>query len=97
MRQILFAPALYALAALCACSQAGVGLGGPSGPCNARPAQFALNQAGDSQLGERAMRAAGAKRLRWIKPGQMYTMEFDSDRLNLEVDANNRVVAVRCG
>ncbi|HNM41681.1 MAG TPA: I78 family peptidase inhibitor, partial [Giesbergeria sp.] len=29
--------------------------------------------------------------------GQMVTKEFDAQRLNLEVDANGRIVAVRCG
>ena len=40
---------------------------------------------------------AGATRARVLKPGQAVTMEFDGARLNLEVDADDKVVALRCG
>ncbi len=34
---------------------------------------------------------------RILRPGQMVTKEYNAQRLNLEVDANGRIVAVRCG
>ena len=40
---------------------------------------------------------ASALMARIIRPGQMVTKEFDAERLNLEVDAAGRIVAVRCG
>ncbi|HEY8358636.1 MAG TPA: I78 family peptidase inhibitor [Ramlibacter sp.] len=32
-----------------------------------------------------------------LRPGMATTMEFNAERVNLEVDAANRVVKVRCG
>ena len=34
---------------------------------------------------------------RILRPGQAVTKEFDAERVNLEVDAQGRIVAVRCG
>jgi hypothetical protein len=46
--------------------------------------------------GARKVWRADAARI--LCPGQMVTKEFDAQRLNLEVDANGRIVAqVRCG
>lgn len=68
-----------------------------SSACNATPAQFAVGQAGTAELGDRAMRAAGAQRYRFLRPGQVVTLEFDSGRLNLDLDAGGKVIRVRCG
>ena len=43
-----------------------------------------------------ALRTLG-KTVRVLEPGQMVTMEFDGERLNIEVDATKKIVAVRCG
>jgi hypothetical protein len=43
------------------------------------------------------MQAAGAQRFRWLRPGEVVTMEYDASRLNLEVDATGKVIRVRCG
>lgn len=67
------------------------------GPCQAAPAQFAVGRAFDAGLGEQARLRAGATRLRVLRPGQMVTMEFDEMRLNLDLDASDRVVQARCG
>ncbi len=42
--------------------------------------------------------AAGQNPVKFgLRPGQIITKEFNAQRLNLEVDANGRIVAVRCG
>lgn len=69
----------------------------PGTACNAAPAQFAVGQAGTAELGDRAMRAAGAQRYRFLRPGQVVTLEFDAGRLNLDLDASAKVIRVRCG
>ena len=53
------------------------------------------NGAADSPPPARA--DAGAKTVRVLEPDQMVTMEFDGERLNIEVDATKKIVAVRCG
>ena len=56
-----------------------------------------IGQPYSADLAERARRAAGARLLRRIVPGAVYTMEFSPDRLNLELNRSGVVVAVRCG
>ena len=65
--------------------------------CQAEPAQFAVGQVATPALVQQAQERAGAARARVLRPGEMVTMEFDATRLNLEVDAANRVLRVRCG
>ncbi len=44
-----------------------------------------------------AREEAKATEVRVLEPGQMVTMEFNGERLNLEVDDKRVVTAVRCG
>lgn len=69
----------------------------PGGDCRMAAAQFAVGRQADAPLQAEATRRAGAQTLRVLRPNQVMTMEFNAQRLNLEVDASNRVVAVRCG
>ena len=46
---------------------------------------------------ETVVRRTLAEVARVLRPGQVITKEFNAQRLNLEVDANGRIVAVRCG
>ena len=65
--------------------------------CNADRAQSLVGRAGTTELGVEAQRLTGARGLRWIQPGQAVTMDFRPDRLNIELDAQNRITAIRCG
>jgi hypothetical protein len=65
--------------------------------CRADDARFAVGQPGTPQLEAAARVRAGAQSVRTLKPDQVVTMEFNGGRLNLVVDARNRVTAVRCG
>lgn len=66
-------------------------------PCNAQPAQFAVGQNATATVMESARTRSGAQMARILRPGQIITKEFNAQRLNLEVDANGRILAVRCG
>jgi hypothetical protein len=67
------------------------------GECDAQSAQFAVGQPFNAPLGEQARVKARAERLRTVRPGQMVTMEFDARRLTIEIDAQEKVAAARCG
>jgi len=69
----------------------------PANQCNADAANAYLGKAADAATIEAARQAAGAERVRTIKPGQMVTMEYLEGRLNLYLDANGRIERIACG
>ena len=71
--------------------------GGTGQACNAGRAQSLVGREATSELGAEALRLTGAGALRWIPPGAMVTMDYREDRLNIELDARNRVTRLRCG
>lgn len=98
-----------ALALLAGCSsmdvpwskgRADTGAGRASAPqqiCNAQPVQSFVGRTNTSQNLEQARQRSGAAMARVLHPGQATTREFNAQRLNLEVDASGRILAVRCG
>ena len=92
---------LPALVVLAGCASQGPATGPTGAPlggtCNAQPAQSAIGKSSTAKVVEAARVSAGALMVRILRPGQMITKEFDAERLNLEVDAAGRIVAVRCG
>lgn len=69
----------------------------PQPECSAAGGRFAVGQTLSAPLEAAARTRANAAVSRVLKPGQAVTLEFNSARLNLEVDARGRVTAVRCG
>ena len=65
--------------------------------CTADAARGAIGKAATPEVVEQARRAAGAVIARVLKPGQVVTMEYRGDRLNVDVDEGNVVTGVRCG
>lgn len=65
--------------------------------CNADRVQPLVGREATPDLIARAQERAGARNTRVIKPGDMVTQDFRSDRLNLEVDNANTITAARCG
>jgi hypothetical protein len=43
------------------------------------------------------LKRTGARSLRVIAPGDMVTMDYRPNRLNIETDAEGRVVRLKCG
>jgi hypothetical protein len=69
----------------------------PAGACNAAPAQGLVGRQASPRLAAEAQRLSGARVWRWLRPGQMVTMEFRADRLNLRLDAGDKVEGITCG
>ena len=67
------------------------------GVCHAAPAQGAIGKQGTASVIEQARVASGAAMARLLRPNQVVTQEFNAERLNLLLDANGRITAVRCG
>ena len=56
-----------------------------------------LPKATVAELGEQARVTAGARVERALRPGQIVTMEFRSDRLSFTLDEKGRISQVNCG
>jgi hypothetical protein len=69
----------------------------PAMTCDAAKVQWTVGQLADEALVARAKSESGSERLRVIKPGMAVTMDYREDRLNLDVDADNKVTTARCG
>ncbi len=65
--------------------------------CKTDTLAWTTGQLADEALVAKAKVEAGAERVRVIKPGMAVTMDFRGDRLNIDVDAGNRVTRVHCG
>lgn len=68
-----------------------------NGPCDAAAVQYAVGRTLDKPLEAELRLRSGARLLRAIRPGQMVTMEYSAERLNVELDAKDRVTQLRCG
>ena len=68
-----------------------------TGTCNAKAVQSILGKVVTPTLTEEARRDAGASVARVLTPHQPVTMEYNSQRLNIDVDDNQVVKQVSCG
>jgi hypothetical protein len=64
--------------------------------CEAEKGLWAVGKIADEALVAKVMADTGSTQVRVIKPGMMVTMDYREDRVNLDVDADNRVLSVRC-
>ena len=58
---------------------------------------WAIGKLADEAMVQRVRTETHSERVRVIKPGMAVTMDFREDRVNIDVDADNRIVKVRCG
>lgn len=65
--------------------------------CDPAPAQALLGEIAEADVSERARAAAGARTVRTLAPGQATTREYAEGRLNLQLDADRRIVRAYCG
>ncbi|WP_226500047.1 I78 family peptidase inhibitor [Pseudomonas sp. MWU16-30322] len=65
--------------------------------CEAKAAEFAIGKKASPELLDQARAKAGAQNARFLKPTDMITLEYRSDRLNLNTDNNLVVTRVNCG
>lgn len=68
-----------------------------AGECNADASQGSVGQALSDDLTARLQRESGSSVARVLRPGQVVTMEYNPQRLNILVDDKNTITAVRCG
>lgn len=93
---------LAVAAVLAGCSTGGNAAGGAApagndGRCEASGADFAIGKPASAELLEQARKASGSQMARILKPHDVVTLEYRSERLNLNVDEQGKVIRVNCG
>lgn len=69
----------------------------PEGSCDDTQAQWIIGKTATPADFDQAGKDAKAATVRSLKPGQATTMEFNPNRLNIDLDDKGVVTAVRCG
>lgn len=65
--------------------------------CRADTLTALSGQMASQEVIDRAVRDAGARTLRVVKPGMAVTMDYREDRVTLRVDEQNKIVSASCG
>ncbi|HEY8358698.1 MAG TPA: I78 family peptidase inhibitor [Ramlibacter sp.] len=68
-----------------------------AGRCNADAGRFAVGQTYTEPIAEAVRSRSGARIARALRPGQVVTREYAGDRINITLDAADRVASVGCG
>ena len=68
-----------------------------AGDCDAARARAMIGRVADARTIEEARQVSGSRTVRAIAPESAVTMDYRTDRLNLETDGSRRIIAVRCG
>ena len=88
---------LIALAATACAPAEAPGGADPIRTCNAAALTSMVGRAWSDRLRPRALRLSGARAARVIRPGDMVTMDFRSDRLNVHLNGQGRIDRFDCG
>ncbi|GIZ13531.1 I78 family peptidase inhibitor [Pseudomonas sp. NCCP-436] len=65
--------------------------------CTSSAVEHLVGQVATPELLEQARQSAGASRARLLAPGSIVTLEYDRQRLNLNVDDQRVITRVSCG
>lgn len=68
-----------------------------AGSCKSEGLDSLIGKTRSAETEAEAKRLSGAKTFRWISPGMAVTMDYRTDRLNLDLDAQGRITRVHCG
>ena len=98
MRGLLAAPLLLTLACAAVSPEGDTVEAGPGDfHCNAASLADLIGRAASQDLGAEALRRSGSRTLRWIRPGDVVTMDYSESRLNIHLDGQGRVERFNCG
>ena len=56
-----------------------------------------VGQLPNASMARQVLTVSGAKKLRWVAPGQAVSSEVRKDRVTVQLDAQGRVSAAACG
>lgn len=65
--------------------------------CVAGPASWAVGKAATDAVVEQVRVDTGSRVARVLRPGQVVTMEFSAERVNVRVNDRNAIIGITCG
>ncbi|MGN2412584.1 I78 family peptidase inhibitor [Pseudomonas syringae] len=68
-----------------------------SGRCDAALAQFAIGKPASIELLQQVRTRTGSQDARILGPDDMVTLEYRSERVNVNTDASGKVARINCG
>jgi hypothetical protein len=100
-RHDLVIPLVVLMLSVGACATMGpppeMGATGAENMCNAEAVRWAIGREPTQDVVERARVESGSNAVRVIRPGEVVTMDYHGDRLNLDVNERNAITGARCG
>lgn len=69
----------------------------PTADCGDAKLADLMGKAWAESMRADALKRSGARTLRVIAPGMAVTMDYRTDRLNIETDEAGRITRIRCG
>ncbi len=67
------------------------------GSCDPAAAQALIGKQRSPEVEAEALKLTGAKKARWIKPGDAVTMDYSPTRRNIDLDDAGRIAKFHCG
>ena len=68
-----------------------------AGDCSSASVQDLIGKPASPELLDQARRDSGARMARLLRPGDIVTLEYNAQRLNLTTDEDGRVQRIDCG
>jgi glyceraldehyde-3-phosphate dehydrogenase/erythrose-4-phosphate dehydrogenase len=96
----IFPCSLFLLVALTGCGSRDTANGEPAQAdslCNADAVQDMRGQFASAETVEKTRLKAGAKKVRVLAPGDRATMDYNLQRLNIEIDEAEMIQRLSCG
>jgi len=97
LRHALASLSILALLAGCSSSQPAQPVAEITGDCNVENLQGVLGQNASAELIEQVQQRANAKTLRVLAPGDAATMDYNPQRLNIDIDESEVIIRLTCG
>jgi len=68
-----------------------------NGDCNVEQIQGVLGKIANTKLIQQVQQQANAKNLRVLAPGDAATMDYNPQRLNIDIDESEVIIRLSCG
>ena len=96
MNKPIIAASLVGCLALSGCATEGEVHASSSGRCSVEGTAWSIGKPADEANGRRLFQQSGAGLWRIITPEKAVLADYRDDRLNVHVDASNRITAIDC-